>query len=162
MDIDIVLDSHLSSSQLTEFGLMAEKYGIRAVWNANYFDGPSKVYDYLSRYVHQVAISNYRIVDFSNGKVTFSYLDNHDKDPQTKIGKPKLMTLDAVEFIRRFVWHILPDHFIRIRHYGLHHSSARKTKLPLARQLLGLEPAVPPKQILDLRQWRLGNRFQTS
>ena len=122
---------------------------------ANYFDGPHKVYDYLSRYVHQVAISNYRIVDFSEGKVTFSYLDNHAKDPKTKIGIAKLMTLDAVEFIRRFVWHILPDRFIRIRHYGLHHSSARQSKLPLARQLLGLEPAVPPKQILDLRQWLL-------
>ena len=120
---------------------------------ANYFDGPQKVYDYLSRYVHQVAISNYRIVDFSDGKVRFSYHDNHDKDPLTKLGKAKEMTLDAVEFIRRFVWHILPDRFIRIRHYGLHHASAQESKLPRARALFGLEAALPAKRELDLQEW---------
>ena len=63
------------------------------------------------------------------------------------------MTLSAVEFIRRFLWHVLPDRFVRIRHYGLHHPSARKQKLPRVRQLLGLEPALPPLREIGLRQW---------
>ena len=60
--------------------------------NANYFEGPQKVYEYLSRYVHQVAISNYRITNIAKGKVTFTYQNNHDKDPQTGVGKASEMT----------------------------------------------------------------------
>jgi hypothetical protein len=64
-----------------------------------------------------------------------------------------VLILPAVEFIRRFLWHVLPENFTRIRHYGLHHSSARKSKLPQARQYLGLEPAVPPAHKLELKEW---------
>lgn len=127
---------------------MVEQMGAKK-WEvfAKPFDDPQKVYEYLSRYVHQVAISNHRIVKLEKGQVSFEYHDNKDG------GKLKVLTLPAVEFIRRFVWHVLPEGFTRIRHYGLHHSSARKAKLPQARQHLGLEPAVPQAHKLELKAW---------
>lgn len=148
---EVVLAAHQSEAAVRAWlGQMRSKG-----WEvyANYFAGAQPVYDYLSRYIQQVAISNYRISHFGQGQVSFSYVDNHDKDRQTKMGKAKQMTLDAVEFIRRFVWHILPDRFIRVRHYGLHHASARKEKLPRCRELLGLEPELPPVRELGLREW---------
>jgi len=112
------------------------------------FERAEKILEYLSRYAHQVAISNYRIVGINRwkGKVTFKYKDNRDG------GKEKKMTLGGVEFIRRFVWHILPKGFHRIRHYGLHHGSCRK-KLSKVRGLLGLDEAVPEAEKLTLREW---------
>ncbi len=88
------------------------------------FDDPEIVYQYLSRYVHSVAISNYRIIEIANGKVTFSYHDNKDKDEVTGQSKKKVLTLDGVEFTRRFLWHVLPPAFPCIRHYGLHHHTS--------------------------------------
>jgi Putative transposase/Transposase zinc-binding domain len=111
------------------------------------FSRPEAVYEYLSRYVHAVAISNYRITNIADGQVSFTYYDNQAG------GEKKVMTLPAVEFIRRFLWHVLPAGFVRIRHYGLHHSSARKTKLPRARALLGLSPALPVVAKLVLAEW---------
>lgn len=113
------------------------------------FEEPDAVYEYLSRYVHAVAISNYRITNIADGQVSFSYYDNQAD------GEKKIMTLPAVEFIRRFLWHVLPTRFVRIRHYGLHHSSARKTKLPRARSLLGLSPELPVVAKLVLAEWLL-------
>ncbi|MCP4934241.1 MAG: transposase, partial [bacterium] len=89
---------------------------------AKAFEGPEVVYEYLSRYVHQVAISNYRIVKLEKGKVHFEYHDNKDKEK----GKKKILPLDGVAFIRRFLWHVLPEGFRHIRHYGLHHGSKKK------------------------------------
>jgi hypothetical protein len=63
------------------------------------------------------------------------------------------MTLPAEEFIRRFLLHVLPPRYVRIRYYGLHHSSARKEKLPRCRALLGLEPALPEAKELSLLEW---------
>jgi len=111
------------------------------------FAKPEAVIDYLSRYVHAVAISNYRITNIADGQVSFTYYDNPDA------GKQKVMTLSALEFIRRFLWHVLPDRFVRIRYYGLHHSAARKTKLPRARALLGLPPELPKVTKLVLAVW---------
>jgi hypothetical protein len=111
------------------------------------FDGPEPVIDYLSRYVHAVAISNHRITNIADGQVSFTYYDNPAG------GEKKVMTLPAVEFIRRFLCHVLPASFTRIRYYGLHHSSARKTKLPRARALLGLSPALPVVAKLVLADW---------
>jgi hypothetical protein len=116
------------------------------------FDQPELVYAYLSRYVHQVAISNYRILKIAKGKVHFEYHDNKDKNRHNK-GKKKLLKLDGVEFLRRFLWHVLPNEFRHIRHYGLHHSYHRDKKLSQARQLLGLEPVVPEVEQLDLKEW---------
>jgi len=111
------------------------------------FETPETVMEYLSRYVHAVAISNSRLTHMGDGQVRFTYHDNQDG------GKQKEMTVSAVEFIRRFLWHVLPDGFVRIRYYGLHHSAARKSKLPRARALLGLPPALPKVTQLVLAVW---------
>jgi hypothetical protein len=76
------------------------------------FAGPEQVLDYVGRYTHRVAISNNRLLDIAQGKVTFRYKDyRHD-------GQQKTMTLQAQEFIRRFLLHVLPAGFQRIRYYG--------------------------------------------
>lgn len=112
------------------------------------FEEVENLYQYLSRYVHQVAISNQRIIgiDRRAKTVTFRYKDNKDG------GQEKEMTLPAESFIRRFLWHVLPRGLWRIRHYGLHHGSCRK-KLEQARSLLGLERAIPETEALGLREW---------
>jgi hypothetical protein len=111
------------------------------------FDKPDAVIEYLSRYVHAVAISNHRITNIADGQVSFTYHDNQDG------GKQKEMTLTALEFIRRFLWHVLPDGFVRIRYYGLHHSQARAAKLPRCRTRLGLAAELPDIKELVLTEW---------
>ena len=96
------------------------------------FKRPEDVIDYVGRYTHRVAISNDRIVDIHSGQVTFKYRDRADK------GAIKYMTLDAFEFIRRFLLHVLPDGFMKVRHYGLLSNRNRKTKLQLCKALLGV------------------------
>ncbi len=76
------------------------------------FAGPAQVLDYVGRYTHRVAISNNRMLSMDNGKVGFRWKDYRDDNRQ------KLMTLDANEFIRRFLIHVLPDGFHRIRYFG--------------------------------------------
>jgi hypothetical protein len=95
------------------------------------FKNPEDVVEYLGRYTHRVALSNDRIVKFDGERVTFRYRDSSDNN------KTKLMTLNASEFIRRFLLHVLPDGFIKIRHYGILSNRIRKTKLARCRQLLG-------------------------
>ena len=101
------------------------------------FGSPAHVLDYLGRYTHRVALSNNRIRAIHNGEVTFAYRDRKNQD------RRKLMTLDAEEFIRRFLLHVIPKGFIRVRHYGFlaNHS---KDCLSNCRQLIGLTPAPPP------------------
>lgn len=111
------------------------------------FENPEAIYKYLSKYVHQVAISNYRIVKIGKGKVHFEYYDNKDG------GKQKKLKLEGVEFLRRFLWHVLPGSFVRIRHLGLHNSYHRSRKLAQARQELGLKPQVPEAKKLELKEW---------
>jgi len=96
------------------------------------FGGPEHVLNYLGRYTHRVAISNNRLLNIDHGKVTFSWKDYRDHDRQ------KIMTLDADEFIRRFLLHVLPDGFQRIRHYGFLGHRYRQAKLALCRKLLGV------------------------
>jgi hypothetical protein len=107
---------------------------------------PRKLLDYLGSYIYRIAISNYRIVAIEKGQVSFCYRDNRDG------GQEKVMTLSAVEFIRRFLLHVLPHCFVRIRHYGLHHSGSR-WKLRQARALLGLEGKLPVIAQLKLVEW---------
>jgi hypothetical protein len=95
------------------------------------FAGPEQVLAYLSRYTHRVAISNYRLVAMENGRVTFNWKD------YAHGAAPKRMTLDAAEFIRRFLLHVLPDGFQRIRHYGFLANGHRRAKVALIRRLLG-------------------------
>lgn len=109
-------------------------------------DDPKKLCDYLGKYTQKIAISNYRIADISGGKVSFTYYDNRDG------GKQKVMPLDAMEFMRRFLQHVLPARFHRIRHYGLHHSSKRGA-LEQIREQLGLTPELPEAPKLELHEW---------
>ena len=102
------------------------------------FGGPEQVFAYLGRYTHRVAISNHRIVDFAQGKVTFTVKDYKHG------GRNKTLTLDALEFLRRFLLHVLPKGFVRIRHYGLCASRNVSTKLVTARQLLQPGPSSEP------------------
>ena len=96
------------------------------------FGGPEQVLNYLGRYTHRVAISNNRLLDIEDGKITFRWKDYRHND------RPRVMTLEADEFIRRFLLHVLPDGFQRIRHYGFLAHRYRKAKLALCRQLLGV------------------------
>ena len=93
--------------------------------------------DYLGRYTHRVALSNDRILNVQNGQVTLSYRDRKDGD------KKKTVSLEAHEFIRRFLLHVLPDGFMRIRHFGFLANRAKKHALPQCRKLLGLSAALP-------------------
>lgn len=97
------------------------------------FGGPEAVLAYLSRYTHRVAISNHRLISADTDSVTFRW-----KDYRVKSGeRMKVMRLDTHEFIRRFLIHVLPDGFHRIRHYGLLASAARKVSISKIRALLG-------------------------
>jgi len=95
------------------------------------FKKPERVIEYLGRYTHRVAITNNRILQLAEGKVTFSYRDREDNN------KIKVMVLDAFEFIRRFLLHVLPDGFMKIRHYGILSNRNRKEKLFVCKELLG-------------------------
>src|SRR5580658_8867870 len=108
------------------------------------FGGPEQVLKYLALYTHRVAISNSRILTIADGKVTFLWKDYADSN------KTKVMTLDAVEFIRRFLLHILPAGFVRIRQFGFLANRARREKLELCRALLGAPPAPPRSALAEL------------
>jgi hypothetical protein len=104
------------------------------------FAGPEAVLAYLARYTHRVAISNRRLIAFDQAGVTFRYKDYRRTGPE----RQQVMTLDAHEFMRRFLLHILPLGFHRIRHYGLLASATRKASIARARELLiTLPPAEP-------------------
>ena len=103
------------------------------------FAGPEAVLAYLARYTHRVAISNRRLIAFDQNGVTFRFKDYRRDEPE----RQQVMTLEADEFIRRFLIHVLPRGFHRIRHYGLLASCARKASLALARKLL--EVAADPE-----------------
>jgi len=94
------------------------------------FGGPAQVLKYLARYTHRVAISNQRLVGLTDGQVTFRYKDYADGQ------RSKKLTLSAKEFLRRFVQHVLPRGFVKIRHYGLLANRHRAGKLRRSRQLL--------------------------
>jgi hypothetical protein len=114
-----------------------------------------KLIEYLGRYIFRIAISNHRIVAVGKDTVTFKYFDNRNKSKQKKMmgkGKEKLMTLPAIEFIRRFLSHVLPNGFVRVRHFGLHHSSCR-AKLQQARHVLGLPFELPATLKLKFLDW---------
>jgi predicted Zn-ribbon and HTH transcriptional regulator len=103
------------------------------------FGGPEQVLEYLGRYTHRVAITNNRIQSIDNGIVTFSYRDRSDDN------KVKELTLPVEEFIHRFLLHILPNGFMKIRYFGfLAHTNKRKS-IPLLRQLIGSSAELPEK-----------------
>jgi hypothetical protein len=117
------------------------------------FGGPEHVFQYLGHYTHRIAISNHRIVNLADGKVTFRVKDYADGC------KKKLLTLDAVEFLRRFLLHVLPKGFVRIRHYGLCASANVNGKLVTARRMLehgtdlAPQPTTEPQPAISPPWW---------
>jgi len=109
------------------------------------FAGPQQVLDYVGRYTHRVAISNHRLLDIDNGQVQFQWKDYRDNS------QPKTMTLNAEEFIRRFLLHTLPEGFQRIRYYGFLGNRYRQQNLARCRQLLSMAPpeSTIPKDYRD-------------
>src|SRR6516164_3069952 len=104
------------------------------------FGGPEYVLQYLGRYTHRVAISNHRLVSFADGQVTFRWRDSADGNKQ------KLLPLSVNEFLTRFLLHILPQGFVRIRNFGFLANRRRSTLLPLCFHLLGTTPQPPAEE----------------
>jgi hypothetical protein len=102
------------------------------------FAGPEQVLRYLSRYTHRIAISNRRLIAADEKSVTFKYKDYRIEGP----GRYTTMTLDTHEFIRRFLMHVLPKGFHRIRHYGLLANGNRAANIAKARELLAMPAPV--------------------
>jgi hypothetical protein len=109
------------------------------------FAGPAQVLDYVGRYTHRVAISNNRLVSIEDDRVRFRWKDYRDNNRQ------KIMSLQAGEFIRRFLIHVLPDGFHRIRYFGFLGNCHRARKLALCRELLRMAPAAPANPPADYR-----------
>jgi hypothetical protein len=112
------------------------------------FGGPEQVLRYLGAYTHRVAISNRRIVSFRDDKVTFRWRDSAHKN------KKRLLTLPVDEFLRRFLLHVLPRGFVRIRYFGFLASRRRGALIPLCKQLLATTPSATPPAVpspTDLR-----------
>jgi hypothetical protein len=112
------------------------------------FGGPEYVLQYLGRYTHRVAISNHRLVSLAHGQITFRWRDSAHNNEQ------KRMTLSLDEFLRRFLLHLLPKGFVRIRHFGFLANRRRSTLLPLCFAALGtvpsqIEPETSPAQKSD-------------
>src|SRR4051812_35142133 len=114
------------------------------------FTGPEAVLAYLSRYTHRVAISNRRLLAFDESGVSFRYKDYRRDDGQTQ----RVMTLATDEFIRRFLLHVLPRRFHRIRHYGMLAGSSRKASLARARELLATAPPTDDETPTEPRDGR--------
>ena len=102
------------------------------------FGGPEHVLKYLARYTHRVAISNGRLMELRDGQVIFRWRDSADHNTQ------KVMTIDAFEFIRRFLLHVLPPGFVKIRHFGFLANGCRTQGLKLSRTLLQTAPQLDP------------------
>jgi hypothetical protein len=110
------------------------------------FGGPQQVLNYLGRYTHRIAIANSRLVALADGRVSFLWKDYRHRD------RAKVMTLDAGEFIRRFLLHVLPDGFHRIRHYGYLANGHRLAKLTGCRRLLAVPEPAQPTRAGDYRE----------
>jgi putative transposase/transposase-like zinc-binding protein len=112
------------------------------------FGGPEHVLRYLGGYTHRIAISNHRLVSFADGQVTFRWRDRAHKN------KKRLLTLPVEEFLRRFLLHVVPRGFVRIRFYGFLASRHRGRMLPLCRRLLGAQPEAPAAPAAPSTLWR--------
>ena len=115
------------------------------------FAGPEQVLEYLGRYTPRVAISNHRIISIDNGSVTFTYRDRKQDN------EIKEMTLNAPEFIRRFLLHVLPKGLIKIRYFGFLAHTNKKKDIPLIRKLIAPEATLPEKikETIDKMMLRL-------
>lgn len=111
------------------------------------FAGPASLLDYLSRYTHRVAITHSRLIACRNDNVTFHYRDRRDGD------RRKQLTLPVQQFMGRFLTHVLPTRFMRIRHYGYLANRFKQTQLILIRKLIGARPPQPQVLIASTQQW---------
>jgi hypothetical protein len=102
------------------------------------FGGPRQVLKYLARYTHRVAISNQRLISLEDGRVTFRWKNS------ARTSEPAAMTLKAEEFIRRFLLHVLPKGFVKIRHFGFLANRCRHDNVLLCRELLASSSTIPP------------------
>ena len=118
------------------------------VYSKKPFSGPEQVFEYLGWYTHRVAISNRRLVSMQDGRVSFRWRDYAGGNVL------KTMSLEASEFMRRFLLHVLPRGFVRIRHYGLLSNRSHKTKIPLCRMLLGKPCSDGEKVRLEIETWQ--------
>jgi len=105
------------------------------------FAGRASVLEYLGRYTHKIAISNYRLASLKDGRVTFTYCDRKAGDVK------KVMSLIVEKFIQRFSWHILPKGFIKIRHFGLFSTRTKQTKIALVRASFGEKQQSKPAKL---------------
>jgi hypothetical protein len=129
---------HLASMKTSEWVVYAKRP----------FAGPQQVLDYVGRYTHRVAISNNRLLEIDNDQVRFQWKDyRHD-------GQVQMMTLSAEEFIRRFLLHVLPNRFQRIRYYGFLGNRYRRQKLDRCRCLLGMPTPKPNTPLPPERDYR--------
>jgi hypothetical protein len=120
--------------------LMRQLYSLRwVVYCKPPFGGPDQVLRYLGAYTHRVAISDRRLVSFVEDKVTFRWRDSAHKN------KKRLLTLHVDEFLRRFLLHVLPRGFVRIRHFGFLASRRRGTLVPLCKKVLSAELPLTPQ-----------------
>ena len=103
------------------------------------FAGPEQVLEYLGRYTHRVAISNNRIKSIDNGKVTFTYKDRKNNN------KIKETTMTAEKFIHRFLLHVLPERFVKIRYYGFLAHTNKNTSIPIIFKLINPDAKMPEK-----------------
>lgn len=126
--------THLSEPAQFARYLAGPRHAEWVVYAKQPFGGPQQVLDYLGRYTHRVAISNDRLVSLTDGHVTFRWKDYRRPD------KPRVMQLPPLEFIRRFLLHVLPRGLQRIRHYGLLSNRLRESRLTACRHLLKVEP----------------------
>ncbi len=110
------------------------------------FAGAQQVISYLGRYAHRIAISNDRLVSIQNDQVTFRWKDRANQD------RPRLETLEATSFLRRFLLHVVPRRFVRLRHYGLLANAHREKQLAKCRDLLDAAP--PPEATREPETWQ--------
>jgi hypothetical protein len=139
--LEFLRDAHAFAERIAQ-----AKEAEWVVYTKRPFAGPQQVLDYVGRYTHRVAISNNRLIDIDNGRVKFNWKDYRDNS------QIKVMDLEADEFIRRFLLHVLPEGFQRIRYYGFLANRDRRKKLALCRQLLGMQTSCQTTSIKDYRE----------
>ena len=146
------LDKLRQPAAFSEF-LQSARQTEWVVYSKPPFGGPEQVLDYLGHYTHRVAISNHRLISMQDGKVTFRYKDYRH---ESRIG---IMTLEADEFIRRFLLHVLPHGFMRLRYFGFLGNRCRNTKLDACRRLLDVPPSTDP--LSEITDWRARYKILT-
>ncbi len=141
----------IAISSQEAFGKMTQKLSVTdwIAYAKRPFAGPEQVLEYLGRYTHRVAISNNRIIKIDNGKIVFTYRDRQENNEK------KIMTLDANEFIRRFLLHVLPKGFMKIRYFGFLANVKKKEYIPIIRQLIEPMAELPEKTKETVQQTML-------